>query len=310
MREAKVQHYFCRPTLPPFLLGPIVLMLLLTMTAICCQVDETNVPNLYVYDEESVVTFLQKVGKDSSSLYELRRNSYGSHLYVYVRDEKKTEVLIVSSDGILKSLTAPASFAYLNDQEEFTVWFDEINEGLHFRDGSVRNVPSFGTFGVDISGNYFFIEVEQGLTEVYKTDEPERSLFLAKLTAREIFTSDKRIYLFDYDSVNYATHSLHDKIICQVFEKGDAQYELKEEVQIPRSSPGSSPFAVLDMDTRTGQVLVLDVRDPPFSFLTALYIFDLNTQIMTKVGNCDGAPLFLRSDIIAEACRSVGARKQ
>jgi hypothetical protein len=266
---------------------------------------ETKVPNLYIYDKEEITTFVQKAGYDTDALFELRRNSNGTRLFVSRRGQDGTKVLIVSSDGVLKALTAPARFAYLGDQEEFEVWFDDIKKGLHFQNGSVRSIPDYGTFGIDFSGNYFFIEVEPGLTEIYRTSEPDRSLALAELTGREIFSGNGHIYLFDYDSVNYATRSLHGKIICQVFNKGDTQLELQEEIHIPRPSPQSSPFAVLDMDTKSGRVLVLDVRDPPLSSLTSWYVFELDTRTMTKVGSREGTPLFLKNDILNDALQKL-----
>jgi hypothetical protein len=268
-----------------------------------------DAPHLIAYEQNDILKYLGKEGYSDFRPDEIARNSTGTTLYLYnyYRKDKRSLMLSLSAGREIKKLTPPSRFAYMNDKGEFVAWFDDIdNRVIHFRNGLFRKSPmlgmTFSSFAVDPSGKYYFIKMESSLVEVASTDDPTRVLFYSKLDADKIFFKNDKVYLFarNYSNVKGPGDYEQHEIICQILRKAGAKFELEEEIHIPRPSPRPSPFYVIDFDPWSNNVLVVDVRDMPFSFLTSWYSFDLQTKKMKKIGHAKDYGFFLKEDILKQ----------
>lgn len=278
----------------------------------------TDVPHLFAYKHDDLLNYVKKAGYSDFSLDDITRSSAGTILYLYnfYRTDKSSLILSVSAGGKIKKLVPPSRRAYLNDQGEFVVWVDDVKKGLRFKNGYFRDIVPSGYFGVDPSGKFYFIGHTSGVkvingetvqtgplkyfTEISSIDEPTKVLYSINIRVENIFVKDNRIYLFARDLCNFKGLGNYEEceIICQILKKMDSKFELEEEIHIPRPKPRSSPFAVVDFDPWSDNVLLIDERDMPFSFLTAWYLFDLKSKKMTKIGRAKDYGFFLREDIL------------
>jgi hypothetical protein len=280
--------------------------------------DYTDAPHLFAYRHDDLLNYVKKAGYSDFSLDKVTRNSTGTILYLhdYYRTDKRSIILSASTVGEIKKIVPPSGGGYLNDQGEFVVWVDDVKNGLRFKKGDFRDIVPSGYFGVDPSGQYFFIGYSSGVkvinnetvqagplkyfTEISSIDEPTKVLYSTNIRVENIFFKDNRIYLFARNVRNFkglGDYEEHE-IICQILKKADSIFVLEEEIHIPRSKPSPSPFAVVDLDPWSDNVLLVDVKDEPLSFLTAWYLFDLKTKKTTKVGRAKDYGFFLQEDIL------------
>jgi len=278
----------------------------------------TDVPHLFVYKHDDLLNYVKKAGYSDASLDEVTRNSTGTILYLhdYYRADKRNIILSVSAGGEIKKILPPSGGGYLNDQGEFVAWVDDVKKGLRFKNGYFRDIVPSGYFGVDPSGKFYFIGYTSGVkvinnetvqtgplkyfTEISSIDEPTKVLYSTNIRVENIFFRDNRIYLFARNVRNFkglGDYEEHE-IICQILKKADSMFVLEEQINIPRPKPSPSPFAVVDLDPWSDNVLLVDVKDMPFSFLTAWYLFDLKSKKMTKVGRAKDYGFFLQEDIL------------
>jgi hypothetical protein len=251
-----------------------LLMLMTEMT--------NSLSNFYAYERDEFQKFLGKINYSVDYLSEVGRNSSGTNLYFYQSPAKGSNVLIVSSKKEIKILLRPADNAYLNDKGEFVAWFNDIKNGIHFKNGKIRYVVEFGNFGVDPSGQYFFIESTLGETEIAIVDNPEKPIARSELRGQKIFYNNGILYLFGFQSSN------PNQIICHVFRNERDGYIMEREVVIPSS------HHVVDMDPASGNVLVMGLRH----MFPSWYIFNLKSLKMTNVGLAKTYGFFLREDIL------------
>jgi hypothetical protein len=272
---------------------------------------------LIVYKKKLVMDYLNKLGYSDVYPDKIERNSSGTRLYL--RDFKDNILLSISGNGKIKEFPSRARFIYLNEKEEIVAWYDDIKKGIHFRNAAVLAVPLFTAFGIDPGGKFFFVSKNEGVivdpngqqaypskieptTSVASVNDPLTPLIKTRIMGERIFFKNGKIYLFARAYRNFrgpGDYEQHE-IICQIFKNnGSGTFELEEEIHIHRPSPRSSPFGVIDMDLWSEKVLIEDVRDMPFSFLTSWYLYDLKLKKMTKIGRRkDGYAFFLQNDIL------------
>ena len=99
---------------------------------------------------------LYNSGYSTEYTWMVRRNSSGSRVYLY-EWPKADGILVVERGQVVKRIGRPAQVAYLNDQEQFVAWTDDLKRGISFNNGSHRDVASMGSFDVDPGGRYFVI---------------------------------------------------------------------------------------------------------------------------------------------------------
>ncbi len=300
-------------------LGLILISIIFLVSISSCNKSTNNIPHMYAYKRATIIDYVQNLGFPDFNVDEIRRNSTGTALYFYnfYTGNNTSKIFSVSADGEPVKLNPPAKFAYLNDKNEFVVWFDDIKKGIHFQNGTIRNIiPIFGYFGIDPSGQFFFIGHTSGIevinnqtvqigplqysTEIASTDHPNTALYSTNIMVGKIFFKDNRIYLFARQYSNFKGLGNYDEheIICQILKKIGSKFQLEQEIHIPRPKRSPSPFAVVDLDPWSDNVLLVDVKDMPFSFLTSWYLFDLKTRKMTKIGLAKDYGFFLKEDIL------------
>ncbi len=83
-------------------------------------------------------------------------------------------------------------------------------------------------------------------------------------------------------------------MICQVFIVAKDKLVFEKDIAINRpGGPASSPFFVEDFDPSSNKVLLVDVSDSPFEFLTTHYMFDINSNEIIAVSKGQSHSFFL-----------------
>lgn len=277
----------------------------------------TEVPHLFVYDKGEILNYLKKHGYSGFRPNEIKRDSMGTTLFIYgYSDDKSDKIFSVSKAGKIKMLVPPAINTFMDDNGEFIAWSQNIGEGINFKNGKFRSLSFFDNFHIALGGQFFSISRTFGIeiinhqtvqvepikhfTKIASTEDPDKVLYSTTLGVDDIFFKDNKIYLFTRPHCNFKYPGNYEEceIICQILKKSDDDYKLDEEIHIPRPKPSPSPFAVIDLDPWSDNVLLVDVVDPPFSFLTSWYVFDLKTKKLTKIGRSKDYGFFLKEDIL------------
>jgi hypothetical protein len=300
-----IKKFLCK-TIKIDLLMTVICINLLSISicfAASMEIQDIELHHLFMYKKDQILDYIKAKGYSKFTLDKIDRNSTGTTLNLhnfYRQDKQQTIILSISKGGIINKIIPPAKFAYLNDTGEPVLWFDDIKKSVHFKNGLISSLPLNSRIDVDPSGKFFFVAKNSSLTEIFSIDRPDIIIGFSKFKAEKIFIKDNDIYLFarNYQNIKSQGDYEQHEIICQIFKKAGLKYELSEEIYIPRLSPRSSPFAVIDMDPWSYYVLIVDVRDVPFSFLTTWYLFDLKTKKMIKIGRAKGYAFFLEKDVL------------
>lgn len=260
------------------------------------------VPHLYAYSHKYILDLLTKYDGTKDHYFDLRRDSNGSSLYFHYRYDKKNKILKVTARDDPKILSSPSHYSSLNDQEEFVAWTDDIKKGIHFKNGNILHVPLHSILEIDPSGQYFFIVDAVRSTKIASIYKPDEAIARVNFLGESIFYKNGKIYLFtrNYQNIRGPGDYEQHEIICHIFSKNDSddKFKLEEEIHIPRVKPRPSPYAVVDFDPWSDNVLLIDERDMPFFFLTSWYLFDLKTKKLTKIGRARDYGFFLQDDIL------------
>jgi hypothetical protein len=176
-------------------------------------------------------------GYSTDFTWMVRRNSAGSRVYLY-EWPKARGLMIVEGGRVVRQMQRPAERAFLNDDEQFVAWSDDLQKGVAFIDGSHRDLRS-GEFDVDPGGNYFVIGGGYGETsEIAAIAHPMRTLALTKVEAQRIFANDDKVYLLGL--------AQDRSLVCQTYIVTAESAALIDEQTIAK------PFhEVLDMDPTT-----------------------------------------------------------
>jgi hypothetical protein len=290
----------------------LLLLVLVFMHSLCersnvIAADKSEIPNIYNYTYADIKSFLSTHYPNENLVFQsIRRNSSGTKLYIHCSSGKNKNniIIVVPLVGKNKEIISPAKVAYINDNEDIVVWSDNLSQIIHFKKNISKKMMKVGEYGsgsfcIDLSGKYFAIETQPGITEVFDIENPNQSIFQTEQRINRIFLKQDKIYLFDYDNQYYEKKRQHEKIICQIYGKNDSSYKLEDKFHIQRPSTRPSPFVIVDMDTESENVIVEDVRDNPLSFLTSLYLFDLKIKKISKIGRAKGNYIFfLKEDIL------------
>jgi hypothetical protein len=204
---------------------------------------------------------------------------------------------------------------FVNDSHEIAVRTEDITTGKVYFHGRPReiNIVRFnagladgkpvlvpGTFGVEPSGQFYFVQTAFGRTELASVAEPGMTVASSPFVGRWLFLKNQRLYLFGYDPPSELKNEMknyaHRTIICHVFRRGSSQYQLEEEIRIRRPIQGPSPFNVVDADPWSDKVLLMDVRDYPAR--SQWLLFDLKTRELAGIGAARDLGFFLQADIL------------
>jgi len=261
--------------------------------------DEKIIPHLFAYKRDYLLKMLQRSGHGDISPFQVSRNNSGTSLYFQREygEHKGDKILVISKNADLKTVIAPANITFLNDNGEFVAWFDNVQNGVTFRNGALKQVPLFSRFDVDPSGEFYFIEVQPGVTEIGTTEKPDKTLITLHMKGYKIFTKNNKIYIFDYFTLIDRVNCKNSIIICDIIAKSNSDYIVEDEILIPYPSSLSGSFDIVDFDQWSDNVLIKVSRDMPFSFFNAWYLFDLKSKKMTKIGKMRDYGFFLEEDV-------------
>ena len=189
-----------------------------------------------IYDQ------LRSHGYSTNFTWEVRRNSAGSRVYLYEWPEGHG-VMIVEGGRVVRQIQRPAQLAFLNDDEQFVAWTDDLKKGVTLIDGSHRDLRS-GQFDVDPGGNYFVVGGGYGETsEIATIAHPMRTLALAKVGAQRIFANDNKLYVLGF--------AQDGALVCQTY-----GVTAESAVLIDEQTIAGPVHEVLDMDPTTERVVV------------------------------------------------------
>jgi hypothetical protein len=230
----------------------------------------------------------------ASTWSDLRRNSDGSRLYCFFPFQKR--VLVVSDAG-KTALDAPGLVAFLDDDGRFVAWSDDVTVGFHLAGGNFIGTAwskdRSGKFGVDPSGQYFFWAREPRRTIVADIEAPDVVLGESAFEGEAMYYQNGSLYLlgrvFD-DSLSF-----NREIFADVFQFRDRAWQRVRSIRIPRGREAPSPFAVVDMEPWSERVLLIDVRDPPFS--SRYYLYDLASGTRLRAQVPEEPVVFLKTDL-------------
>jgi len=269
------------------------------------SINGTEIPHLYVYSEKYILGCCEKAGFSNLSVTKIERNGDGTVLYLHGYDHSSGDsmILSVSSGAVIKKLVPPARFGYLDNRGKFVAWYEEKTEGIHFENGTIQPGSGLLRFGVDPSGQLFFLNVSEKLIQIARTDEPEKPLFYTNIDVEKMFFSQDRIYLFSryfQDPTDISRNKKYRRV-CHIYQNSGDGFEFVKEINMPGPSWRPYPYSVVDMDPRSGSVLLIDVWDAPFFFLTSWYLYNLQTEQLTKIGRVKGYAFFLGKDVLNQA---------
>jgi len=258
--------------------------------------------HLYTYRDAYLKKFLNSEGYSKLIPFTIKRNAAGTDLCFI--SSYAWEILAVST-GSVRLLTPPSSGAILDENENFVAWHS--SGVLNFRNGAKINIrpesddprAHFGV-GFDLSGKYFFLETRVGITDIFATERPERSLAALKIRAARIFSKEKKLYVFGHAAIDEKTH--RETILLQILSKRGDMFDLESEASIV--SPSRFPsMSIIDVSPWSDHVLIAVTHDMPLALLNAWYLLDMRTGKLTKTGWAFSQEhaFFLQEDIIRMA---------
>lgn len=286
-----------------------LLVALLALTEGCSDagyravVGGKEYPNLYLYKIRSSEVYLQKLSIPIDVPTRVERDSRGTALYIhdYYGDNIGKYIYTISAGGEVRRIESPARVSFLNDKEQFVAWYDDFVQGVHFNTGLLLKYPEHARFISDPSGSYFIL-VSADETKLYSFTDPEVILLdLSNYYGERLFVRNGKMYIFGFDPTSYRRTGLQGEIIALICHYDGTRFTADERISIQRPTPYSSPFVVADMDPWSDNVLIEDVVDAPFSFLSSWYVYHLTKRKMEKVGEGYSYGFFLKDDILSRA---------
>jgi hypothetical protein len=272
----------------------------------CAQIasddkHSTAVANLYAFDYVDMHRHLaQATGlKIDFSGYDVFRSADGSAVYA-APFRRATGPAVV-----IQSARESHIFNDLHDSQlprELRPWYAEHRvdipdeSTLRFHNGQVLRFPKFTGVVADVTGEYFVLSSE-GKTTIAKPGDPNRVLARVAGDGRKLYLKTGKAYLFADDWEYYRTHQEAKELLCYLFRTVDSGLELERVIRIPRPQAGPSPFAVVDMDPWSDNVLLIDIRDPPVR--SRWLLFNLASGASRPLGYAKAYGFFLRRDVFA-----------
>jgi hypothetical protein len=202
-----------------------------------------------------------KLGYSKDYDYQVRRNSTGSRVYIYQRGPGRG-LIVVEGGRVVRQMQRPGDLAFLNDDEQFVAWTDDLKAGVSFLNGIHLNSHG-GLFDVDYGGHYFVIGSGNGETsEIGKVEDPTHPLAVARIEPLRIFAGYEYVYL-----VGWARDR---SLICQTYAVRDGRLAFVNERTVAK------PFSdLLDMDPATERIIVTETVVA--YAVSVSYVVQLNT---------------------------------
>jgi hypothetical protein len=199
---------------------------------------------------QSLSAILQAFGY-RGDYHEVRRNSSGARLYIYESESAGLGIFIIEGGRVIRKIERPGLVAYLDDNERFVAWTNDLKRGVDLAGGKHLDVvPITGAFGVDWSGKFFFnADSPKSITTVGTIANPTQILVTSRMRVPyHIFAGDDALYLC-------GPAGSEPMSVCEVYHVSSSKATLVQTREIPDSRD------VLDVDPKTGRMLVLEASD-------------------------------------------------
>lgn len=272
--------------------------------ALGCGASKPQAPHLVTFDEERIAVLVKKAGITGDQWLHVGRNGSGSAVIVTLVDPVTHRAIAVRArtGGRVEVVRGPSRFMALDDRGEVIASFDSLRDGVRFSNGEVVAIAPHGTFSVAPGGEYFLVEVRAGVTEIRRTATPSAAIASAPVRGEKLFEKGGKLYLFSrsLQGTPGTGNLVENGIECRVFQVTTEGAKAEDTIFIARPTARSSPFGVVDVDPWSDRVLLADLRDPPFSFMSSWYLFDLGTRKMSRLKRMSGFAFFLSEDPLRE----------
>lgn len=273
---------------------------------------------LYIYSGNEISNFLKNIGYPDFSITSsrnFRRNSDGTALRLI--DSFNKRGIVAMCDGSINELVVHGSGTWFNDDHKPVLSFDK--DRVYYIKGQSEKRSFSLDDGADPSGHYFIktpihshdIPLNVScITEIYSIEKPD--LPLAKLSVcgiQKIFLKDNKVILFGNDYISQE-NKIKDSTTAHIFQIKDEKLIEIEKVNIDSPEKSPAPFYVMDISPWNDEVLFIDVYD--FPSRSRLYVFNLKTHEMKKIGKVPfsgGWGVYLQCDIIQEVTKKLKKSK-
>jgi len=215
----------------------------------------------------------------------LFRNADGTILYL--GPGEKGEYFIIRSETDIREIKAPSTGkAYMNDEGEFAIWYDRLDQGITFKNGhkiKFKN-PVKSRFGVSYGAEYFYVYEDQ-VSRVYKTEDPGvtlltlRDFYLYKVAARK----NGELILFGFRAEG--VRQIRKHVIVR-WEKLGEEWQAIQTLEVPRY------YQVMDVDTAHPRVLLLNEAQ----LAPQVFDWDLNADRIQPIGTVDSFAIYMNKD--------------
>lgn len=201
--------------------------------------------------------------------------------------DPQSRFYVVTGATEARELKAPSTGkAYLNAKGEFVIWYDRLDQGVHFPQGFTKTIekPAETRFGVSYGAGFFYTATS-ARTEVYATDRPFKPLLrLEGIHAIKVVPhEDDKLYVFAYE--RFAGQNTRSHLCLLYQEVNGAWTEMKRH-------PLPDYLTLLDFDPAAGKVLLVD-NGPS---VPALYELGLRRNQLSALGPVDEFGLYLHPD--------------
>lgn len=253
---------------------------------------------LNIFSEEQLIDVLDDGGPRFSPrlfLESVSRNASGTRVFVDSSYGKKCWVLAISENVTTQIIYKPASIAFMDESGDFIAWTNNFSEKIHFSCGVTLPLNLSSRLGFDPSGTYFFVR-EPSITKVFRTNDLSCVLTVVNVATSNIFSYKEEFYLLGYPGDG----DLVGPVVCQVFKiTEEVLVGPVEEIIINRPSRFCR-LRVEDMDPGSKKVLLRSHFDPPATFLSSWYVYDIRKDKLVKLGRIGEGihyGLFLAGDL-------------
>jgi hypothetical protein len=208
-----------------------------------CESHQQPLPHVYVVSDRALMKYLQPYGFHGEDFHVIWTRPQDSKFAVReLTAGADGDVYVVSAGGSPRRLKTAHRAVYLNSSGEIGAWYDSFNDGVHFRDGSIRRILG-SRFEVSADGSMFCQrDRDGGRAAVFDLDQPAKPIFTfdadsAHFNPDDICVQNDHIYIIDYGHRHLTDRN------CWVFTRRGETYEKEAEMNIPGYVTSTMPWS-------------------------------------------------------------------
>lgn len=253
---------------------------------------DTQESRPFIYGHEDVTRFLAKRQFSVEAIDTVKRNASADELFVFLSGPSSNgyEALRITTKGIMR-ITSPGQRAFPATNGHFAAWFSESGRKVIFRNGQSFELPKFAWFDVDPSGRYFIVGREPTRTWLGRTTSAqEQQLISGDMLGSSVFAKGGQIYACGIMDTNKPSGHRTTAAVCLVVEDDGTTFKIIKRHVFEWAD------GIRDMDPFSNRLLLWDKRE----INTGVYVFDLATNKVRRLGMAKGFELFLRADLLGK----------